>query len=271
MTKEKYGFIQYLSQDPHNIVVGLVRDKEAVEKVIRKDGLKNITILQADILDRQALRAAKTQVEKLTGGSLDYLINNAAYVSRVTSGKFLDDFEDDYAALDEDLQTSFNTNVIGVINTINTFLPLIKKGGTKKVITLSTGMVDPDLITGLGVWEGAPYCISKAAVNIAVAKYSARYRDEGVLFLAVSPGVVDNGLDPGTVSSSIIQTTKLTLSSAPGSEGLFQKFSVAAPDFKGPMSPLDSVEQIMNMLDSKSVANGDGGAFISHHGDKNWM
>ncbi|KAH0841660.1 hypothetical protein AYO21_01106 [Fonsecaea monophora] len=249
-----YGFIQYLSRNPDNIVVGLVRDKVATDKKVQQDGLKNVTILQADITDRQSLNAARDVVKTLTGGSLDYLINNAAYVSHLTTGKFLDEFENDPAPLDEDIKTAFETNVVGVIYTINAFLPLIKKGRVKKVVTLTTGMADLDFVNELGVWESAPYSMSKAAVNIAVAKYSARYKEDGILFVSISPGVVDTAA-----------------AKAPGVEGLVQKFLKAAPNFPGPMTPLESVEQVLKVVDSKSVENGDGGAFMSHHGNKNWF
>ena len=39
----------------------------------------------------------------------------------------------------------------------------------------------------------APYCISKATVNLAVAKYNALYKQEGMLFMAISPGFVSTG------------------------------------------------------------------------------
>lgn len=39
----------------------------------------------------------------------------------------------------------------------------------------------------------APYCISKAAMNMAVAKFSAQYVDQGVLFTTIAPGDVDTG------------------------------------------------------------------------------
>ncbi|OAP62047.1 hypothetical protein AYL99_04250 [Fonsecaea erecta] len=249
-----YGFIQYLSKDPDNVVVGLVRDKVATDKKIQQDGLQNVAIIQADITDRQSLNVARDLVKNLTGGSLDYLINNAAYVSHLTTGKFLDEFESDPTSLDEDIKTAFNTNVVGVINTINAFLPLIKKGRVKKVVTLTSGMGDLDFVNDLGIWESAPYSMSKAAVNIAVAKYSARYKDEGILFISISPGVVDTAA-----------------AAAPGIEGLVQKFLKAAPNFPGPMTALESVEQVLSVVNSKSVENGDGGAVMSHHGDKNWF
>lgn len=109
----------------------------------------------------------------------------------------LDNSNEDPDTLAEDLATSFNTNVIGVIQTINVFVPLIRKGTDKKVLILSTGMADTDMINQLELDVAAPYAISKGAVNVAVAKYNALYKKEGILFMAISPGFVDTGNLPG--------------------------------------------------------------------------
>lgn len=37
---------------------------------------------------------------------------------------------------------SFEVNVVGVVKTVHAFLPLIKRGRMKKVISISTGMAD---------------------------------------------------------------------------------------------------------------------------------
>lgn len=37
------------------------------------------------------------------------------------------------------------------------------------------------------------YAASKAALNIVVAKFHAQYKKEGILFLSISPGIVDVG------------------------------------------------------------------------------
>ena len=87
-------------------------------------------------------------------------------------------------------------NVVGVVKTINVFLPLIKQSSIKKVITISTGMADIDLVNKFSVDNAAPYSISKVAVNMAVAKYNALYGKDGILFMAISPGVVDTGKKP---------------------------------------------------------------------------
>ncbi|KAL8888581.1 MAG: hypothetical protein Q9215_004003 [Flavoplaca cf. flavocitrina] len=133
----------------------------------------------------------------LTGGKLDYLINNAAYVSNTSAFKTLGDFQDDPDTLAKDLTTSFTTNVVGVIQTINVFVPLLRKGTEKKVLTLSTGTADADMINQFELDVAAPYSISKVAVNVAVAKYNALYKKEGTLFMAISPGYVDTGNHPG--------------------------------------------------------------------------
>jgi hypothetical protein len=39
-----------------NVVIGLVRQKSKVDKKVAEDGLKNVTILEADILDLPALQ-----------------------------------------------------------------------------------------------------------------------------------------------------------------------------------------------------------------------
>lgn len=92
--------------------------------------------------------------------------------------------------MEKDLRDSFDINVLGAIKTINAFLPLIKKGTVKKVITISSGMADLELINDLEIPVGAPYSISKGAVNVAMAKYNAVFKQEGILFLSISPGMV---------------------------------------------------------------------------------
>jgi NAD(P)-dependent dehydrogenase (short-subunit alcohol dehydrogenase family) len=101
--------------------------------------------------------------------------------------------DSDPSVLEKDLLDSFNVNVIGVVKTINTFIPLIKQSSIKKVITISTGMADPDLVNSFEIDNAAPYAISKSATNMTVAKYNALYKKDGVLFLAISPGLVDTG------------------------------------------------------------------------------
>lgn len=253
-----YEFIRQLSQDPSNIVVGLVRNKADTDAKVAKEGLKNVHIIEADINSLPAQKAAAEQVAALTGGKLDVLINNAADLAASTFMQDISAFEAEHDLFVKDLRSTFETNVIGVMNTTSAFMPLILKSSTKKVITISTGAADTELINKFGLDNGVPYAISKAATNFMVAKYNATYKDQGVLFLALSPGFVDTGnippMDPNEPPPPMIL-----------------KFMEYAPHFKGPSTPEESVKLCLEVIEKKSVANGDGGAFVSQFGNQQWI
>jgi NAD(P)-dependent dehydrogenase (short-subunit alcohol dehydrogenase family) len=91
---------------------------------------------------------------------------------------------DDFEILEEDIHSSFN------IRTIEAFLPLIQAAtGERKVITIPAAC--PTSTSPTQPIDLAPaYAISKAGVNVADAKYSALYKNEGILFMSVCPGNV---------------------------------------------------------------------------------
>lgn len=176
---------------------------------------------------------------------------------------------------------NFRVNVVGNIHLFNLFTPLIQKGQAKKVIYISSGMAETELISKYSVHEGAPYSISKAAGNTAVAKFDAQYREEGILFMSISPGVVAT---EGAYNSSSLSNTFLygpdansciIVNQLPGAAELAgkmaAKFSVYAPDWKGPLTPQDSVTAVLSVVNKASIEAGYGGSFVSHHGDKNWL
>ncbi|KAK5046285.1 hypothetical protein LTR84_008428 [Exophiala bonariae] len=244
-----YGFVQVLAKNPDNTIIGLVRDKAAADKKLASDGYKNVTFVQAVIADRKSVLAARDEVSKIAGGQLDYLINNAAAMGEATATKPLDEYEDTPDKLENDLLETFKVNVLAVINTTNVFLPLIKKGSAKKVLLISSGMADPDLVNN-GVVDAAPYSISKAAANMAIYKYNAKYKDQGILFFAVSPGIVNTGND----NSKIVKDLQ-----------------VAFPDWKGPLTPTESADLVLKVLYDSSLEKGHGGSFLSHWGNKQWL
>jgi NAD(P)-dependent dehydrogenase (short-subunit alcohol dehydrogenase family) len=90
----------------------------------------------------------------------------------------------------------FKINTIGVVHTINAFLPLLRQGSVKKVISLSSGVGDLDFTLQTESGATPSYCISKAALNMVVAKYAAQFKEEGFVFLAISPGLVDTAVGP---------------------------------------------------------------------------
>lgn len=49
------------------------------------------------------------------------------------------------------------------------------------------------------------------------------------------------------------------------------KFKQYAPHFNGPTTPESAVRDVRNVWEKASVENGDGGAFVSQHGNKQWL
>lgn len=91
------------------------------------------------------------------------------------------------------MRALFETNVIAYIHLFSLFLPLIQKGQAKKMVAITSGMADTDLVNQFETDSGALYSTSKAALNMIVAKFNAQYKKDGILFLAQCPGMVDVG------------------------------------------------------------------------------
>lgn len=46
---------------------------------------------------------------------------------------------------------------------------------------------------------------------------------------------------------------------------------MATSNFTGAASPESSVKDVISVYEKASVANGDGGSFVSHFGNKTWL
>ncbi|GKT74327.1 hypothetical protein ColTof4_06750 [Colletotrichum tofieldiae] len=120
-------------------------------------------------------------------------------------------------------------------------------------------MADIDLTNQYRVDFGAPYSISKGAVNIAVSKFHAQYAGDGVLFMGVCPGLVDTGHNDNLNQEQ--------LEGAMRAAAIFNEY---APGAK-PRAPKDSVKDVMKVINESTLENGRGGAYISHLGSKRWL
>ena len=54
-------------------------------------------------------------------------------------------------------------------------------------------------------------------------------------------------------------------------QDLAGKFAAYAPHFKAPLTPQESVEVMLKLLEKSSIENGNGGTFVSHMGTKQWI
>lgn len=81
--------------------------------------------------------------------------------------------------------------MLGVVHSVNAFLPLLRKGTTKKIIVISGEAGVQDLVWKMRLGHAAAYGITKAAENMVATKYAALLEEEGFVVASVSPGLVD--------------------------------------------------------------------------------
>ncbi|KAH8093757.1 putative short-chain dehydrogenase [Cristinia sonorae] len=259
-----FEFVKQLGSRPDNTVFGLVRARSrSTDLLAFQEGKANVHVIEGDITKPDTLAKAADYVSKTTGGTLDVLINNASLVSD-TVGFPLDKYPSP-EALETDFLVTFKTIVLGTIHATNAFLPLILSSAssspstfTPKVITLGSGMGDIDFILNTGIESHVPYSVGKAAQAAMVAKYAAEYEKENVLFLTISPGLVDTNTGP-------LEPEQLKVA-----EKLVAAFKRAAPEWNGaPLTPEQSVKKMFAVIDG--LTKKDSGAFLSQNGNKQWL
>lgn len=172
------------------------------------------------------------------------------------------------------------TNIVGNINLFNLFLPLILKGKAKKVVTISSGLGDIDFTNQTDTATGTLYGAFKAALNLVVAKYSAEFKKDGVLFFTMSPGLVDVGHFDNRMCISRFFEIELLLIYAcltvppvylEKVQAFAAKLQAYAPHFKGPSTVEQSVKDIISVWERASIETGYAGVFVSHYGNKQWV
>jgi NAD(P)-dependent dehydrogenase (short-subunit alcohol dehydrogenase family) len=99
-------------------------------------------------------------------------------------------------AMEKDMIGLFRTNAISYAHLVTAFLPLVQAGKTKKITIMSTGMADVDLVRQHNVWMGVSYAVTKAALDMIIAKLSAELSEQGILVMGISPGfIITNEVD----------------------------------------------------------------------------
>lgn len=52
---------------------------------------------------------------------------------------------------------------------------------------------------------------------------------------------------------------------------MFHSFAEYAPHFKGASTTEAAVKDILSVMEKSTVENGDGGSFVSHYGNQQWL
>jgi NAD(P)-dependent dehydrogenase (short-subunit alcohol dehydrogenase family) len=157
------------------------RNEAAVENAattLQREKL-DVTPHTLDVTDPQAVARLEVSVRR-RWGRLDVLVNNAAFYHDTEA-------RNDVASVDTELvRTSMETNLLGPLRLIQTFLSLMRAHTYGRIVNVSTTMAQ--LASMTGGWPA--YRFSKVALNALTRVLAAEVRDSNILVNSVSPGWV---------------------------------------------------------------------------------
>lgn len=172
-----------------------------------------------------------------------------------------------------------NVNLLGAINSINCFLPLVRNGELKKIIYITSPSGDAEFTRRCGVTVTIGYTVTKAAMNLVMSKYAAELKGEGIKTLALSPGWVDTdgskqlparlSLDDSVEADHMRFVARDMAPTPEVLEMALQVFQKVNPGLTGLMSPEESVRMQLDVINSLTAE--ESGLALSHHGDHNWL
>jgi len=142
-----------------------------------------------DITSRISIEAAFSVVSQAVQ-HLDVLINNAGILDHDEGSVF--------ELHPQRLRRMFETNTIGALLVTQTFLPMLRKSVSGRIINVSSGAGQ---LSDMGTWAPA-YSISKTALNGVTGQFAAALRDSNIAVNSVCPGWVktDMGGDEAPLS-----------------------------------------------------------------------
>ncbi|XP_070779429.1 C-signal-like [Enoplosus armatus] len=196
-----------------------------------------ISIMRLDATDLCSIKQCAQQVGSLVGrGGLNLLVNNAGFLAKGTLQE----------SSPEDMQNSFNTNVMGPMIIIKELLPHLRAAATASkmpgmssrkaaVIGISSllGSIEA-LKESYSFFPAASYRISKAGLNMLTMCAAEELKKDEILFSVLHPGWVrtDMGGEEGEIDAPESVQGMLSVMAS-----LTEKQNGAFLDYKGKTIP----------------------------------
>jgi NAD(P)-dependent dehydrogenase (short-subunit alcohol dehydrogenase family) len=182
------------------------KGKAAADK-LREEGI-DAQPLDIDVSDPASVEAAVAKVER-DFGRLDILVNNA--------GVMIDDRErpiSDQAL--EMWRRTFDTNVFGLIETTQAFLPLLRKSDAGRIVNLSSilGSIEYHATKGSPVYDSKStpaYNVSKSAVNAYTVQLAHELQGTKIKVNAAHPGWVKTEMGGADAPMDLVDGAKTSV------------------------------------------------------------
>jgi NAD(P)-dependent dehydrogenase (short-subunit alcohol dehydrogenase family)/mannose-6-phosphate isomerase-like protein (cupin superfamily) len=180
-------------------VVACCRDPSKAEQLNALE--PKPVMVPLDIASEESVNALPGLLKAAGIETIELLINNAG----ISSPNHPQDpiLESDMAVM----RNVFDVNVIGTIMVSKACLPFLAAGKERMVMNLSSQLASLDKCWGIqGRYGGvSSYRVSRAASNMALRCFGGELRDEGYIFISMSPGHV--ATDMGSAGGRIAPLT----------------------------------------------------------------
>ncbi|KAJ3548359.1 hypothetical protein NMY22_g1294 [Coprinellus aureogranulatus] len=186
-----YELVKLLATRPEvkKVYLGARNEKSGrdAQSALEKEGYKNVHFVQIDVDDAASIKSAKEVVEK-ESGRLDVLVNNAGIGAL--------DKDQNATTVDVSLvERVLKTNLLGLIQTTTTLLPLIRASPNGVIVNVSSDFASNTNQAKGGYMHPVAYNTSKAAVNSYTIALAHELKGDGIKVNAVSPGFTKTKLN----------------------------------------------------------------------------
>lgn len=170
----------------------------------------------------------------------------------------------------------FKINVLGFVHSVNTFLPLLRKGSAKKIVLIGSQGGERDFVWEARMPNMTAYSTTKAAAHMVMAKYAVLLEKEGFVVTSLCPGIVDVTTTASSecgsftlahirgrielIANAVLLDKQIWKKEVEAQQADFRK---AVPDFKfEPQSPEGSVTTLLRTI--AALDSSECGKFLSH-------
>ncbi|KIY50301.1 NAD(P)-binding protein [Fistulina hepatica ATCC 64428] len=174
---------------PNNVVYIASRNEKngkQAQEDLKKEGF-DVKLVQLDVTDLKSVQAAKGVIEAAEG-KLDVLVNNAG-------ASFMGQDQNATTIKLDTIRAAFEPNFFGMIQTTQTFLPLIRKSKNGVILNVSTDMASNTVMSTMDRLHVVAYNTSKAAANSYTIALACELEKEGVKVNCVTPGFTTTKLN----------------------------------------------------------------------------
>ena len=186
------GLVNILGKE--NNVIFSVRTSLKGEETIRYFKNNNLGYVVLDVDDFESIYQAKKTIKSKID-TIDILFNNAGILIPQYEIPAVDTSE-------ESILKTFQTNTLGPLRVIKSFLDMIPKGG--RIVNISSGMGQLDEMEG----GSLAYRLSKTSLNALSKILSVELKQREISVNAICPGWVQTDMGGSNASLTVEESTE---------------------------------------------------------------